>query len=266
MPMALETHCFKIEYVESTVDTSVLWESHCHARFEMIGVLEGDVSVMIEGAEYRLTENQAILIPPLCYHTLNANRQERYRRITVLFDGDAIPSPLTSHFSPHARTAVFSASNLEQLRAVCNADQAALYAPLADALMVQSLYEWIEARKNANEPASMDDLLQTTVRYIDAHLRERLSVDDLARLTSRSRSSFCHLFEERMGIPPKQYVLQKKMALANKLIREGVSPTDAASELGYENYSSFYRMYVKQYGIMPKRTHPPREKKQKALS
>ena len=55
--------------------------------------------------------------------------------------------------------------------------------------MVQSLYEWIEARKNANEPTSMDDLLQTTVRYIDAHLRERLSVDDLARLTSRSRSS-----------------------------------------------------------------------------
>ena len=254
MPMALETHCFKIEYVESTVDTSVLWESHCHARFEMIGVLEGDVSVMIEGAEYRLTENQAILIPPLCYHTLNANRQECYRRITVLFDGDAIPMPLTSHFSPHARTAVFSASNLEQLRAVCNADQAALYAPLADALMVQSLYEWIEARENANEPTSMDDLLQTTVRYIDAHLRERLSVDDLARLTSRSRSSFCHLFEERMGIPPKQYVLQKKMALANKLIREGVSPSDAASELGYENYSSFYRMYVKQYGMIPRDT------------
>lgn len=260
MPTALETHCFKIEYVESTVDTSVLWESHCHARFEMIGVLEGDVSVMIEGAEYRLTENQAILIPPLCYHTLNANRQERYRRITVLFDGDAIPAPLTSHFSPHARTVVFSSSNLEQLKAVCNADQDALYAPLADALMVQSLYEWIEARKNANEPTSMDDLLQTTVRYIDAHLRERLSVDDLARLTSRSRSSFCHLFEERMGIPPKQYVLQKKMALANKLIREGISPTDAASELGYENYSSFYRMYVKQYGVMPKNTRRHREK------
>ena len=63
-----------------------------------------------------------------------------------------------------------------------------------------------------------------------------------------------------MGIPPKQYVLQKKMALANKLIREGISPTDAASELGYENYSSFYRMYVKQYGVMPKNTRRHREK------
>jgi AraC-like DNA-binding protein len=252
MPMALETHCFKIEYVESTVDTSVLWESHCHARFEMIGVLEGDVSVMIEGAEYRLTENQAILIPPLCYHTLNANRQECYRRITVLFDRNALPLPLISHFIPHAQTAVFLASHLEKIKEICLANNAPLYAPLANALITQSLYEWIE-KKGSPEAPPTNNLLQPAIDYIDEHLHERICIDDLARMTSRSRSSFCHLFEEIMGITPKQYVLQKKMALANKMIEDGVSPTEAAAQLGYENYSSFYRIYVKQYGVMPKK-------------
>lgn len=251
--MRLDTDFFKIEYVESNVDSSVLWESHCHARFEMIGVLEGDVNVMIEGSVYRLTENQAIFIPPLCYHTLTANRQERYRRITVLFDGDAIPAPMTSRCLPTPRITVFSASRLEKLREICILDNAALYAPLADSFMVQSLYEWIEAKTIPDTPTA-DDLLQPTVRYIDDHLREKIYIDDLARLTSRSRSSFCHLFEERMGITPKQYILQKKLALANKMILEGFTPTDVAEQLGYENYSSFYRMYVKKYGVMPRKT------------
>jgi methylphosphotriester-DNA--protein-cysteine methyltransferase len=63
-----------------------------------------------------------------------------------------------------------------------------------------------------------------------------------------------------MKISPKQYILQKKLALANKMIGEGISPTETAVQLGYENYSSFYRMYVKQYDTMPKRTRRSKEK------
>lgn len=251
--MVFDSHFFKIEYVESNIDTSVLWENHCHARFEMIGVLEGDVSVMIEGIKYRLTENQAIIIPPLCYHTLTANKQERYRRITVLFDSNAIPKALTSHFVSHAPIAVFSASHLEGLKGLCQESAPSLYAPLADALMVQSFYEFLDARIGNDFPHT-DDFLQRSVDYIDSHLQEKICIDDLARLTSRSRSSFCHLFEERMKISPKQYILQKKLALANKMMGEGLSPTETAIQLGYENYSSFYRMYVKQYGVMPRKT------------
>ena len=32
---------FQLEYVKSQIDTELLWERHCHAQFEMIGVIEG---------------------------------------------------------------------------------------------------------------------------------------------------------------------------------------------------------------------------------
>ncbi|MBR2432538.1 MAG: helix-turn-helix domain-containing protein, partial [Clostridia bacterium] len=70
-------------------------------------------------------------------------------------------------------------------------------------------------------------------------------LDDIAKYTSRSKSSFCHLFESKMNISPKQYILQKKLALASKLIDEGVPHTVAAMQVGYENYSNFYRLYRK---------------------
>ena len=54
-----------------------------------------------------------------------------------------------------------------------------------------------------------------------------------------------------MNISPKQYILQKKLALANKLIRDGTPATVAAMQVGYDNYSNFYRMYQKRVSHRP---------------
>lgn len=96
-----------------------------------------------------------------------------------------------------------------------------------------------------------DEFLKKAVFYIDKHLEEKIPLADIAKYTSRSKSSFCHLFEEKMNISPKQYILKKKFALASKMISEGVSPTVAAERVGYENYSNFYRMYLKHFGVSP---------------
>ena len=50
------------------------------------------------------------------------------------------------------------------------------------------------------------------------------------------------------GTTANEFILQKKLALANKLIDEGVPRTVAAMQIGYENYSNFYRLYLKHYG------------------
>ena len=87
--------------------------------------------------------------------------------------------------------------------------------------------------------------------YIDEHLCEKILLEDLALHVACSVSSLCHLFQRRMNVSPKQYILHKKMALANKLIRDGTPPTSASLLVGYENYSNFYRLYSKIYGETP---------------
>lgn len=251
MSYQLQTKAFRLTYSESDVTDPILWESHCHGEFEMIAVLEGDVSVMLEGRSYRLVENQTVFLPPLRYHTVTANKKGCYRRVTALFDASALPSVLQAHFSAKgSKLTIFEARELDDLRHCCISGDAAYYGPLAEGLMTGLFYRDAEA-KSALTGGETDDFLQKLLSYIDAHLGAPISLDELAALTARSKSSFCHLFEERMGTSPKRYILQKKLALAGKLIREGVPPTEAALQVGYDNYSSFYRIYKKHAGTAP---------------
>ena len=242
---------FSIEYKESRNDAPVVWENHCHTQYEMISVLEGDITVMLEGRSYRLKADYAVIIPPLLYHTITANQRGIYRRITALFDIDAIPTVLHPHFQQKdADLNIFLSRENAALRQLFQLTDPHFYAPLGESIMIRLLYDEIRA-EHVEAEAVNDEFLQKIIAYIDKHLSEHILLDDLAVLTSRSRSSVSHLFEEKMNITPKQYILQKKMALAHKLINDGMSPTTAAMQIGYENYSNFYRIYRKMFLTSP---------------
>ncbi|MBO5755165.1 MAG: helix-turn-helix transcriptional regulator [Clostridia bacterium] len=247
MIYSFKSDAFALTYIESAVEQPVLWESHCHGQFEMIAVEEGDVTVMLEGETHRLQENQLIMIPPLCYHSVTANGKGSYRRVTALFDLDAIPDVLREELASRGRTTLIESFKIRKIKKICQTERPAFYAPLLQSLMTEIFYDALYAVSSFAE-SEVDAFLQTALGYIDEHLGEKILLDDLAKATARSKSSFCHLFEEKMKISPKQYILQKKLALASKLMDEGVSRTAAAMQVGYENYSNFYRIYRKSLG------------------
>ena len=255
MTYRFQTDDFQIEYTESEIRPSILWESHCHARYEMIAVVDGDISVMLEGHNYRLQKNQSIIIPPLFYHSIMANEEGAYRRITALFGIDTIPSVLRDIFTRQGKDTVLPASLIEKIKEVCQKEDVAFYAPLLQSLMVEIFYEALHS-SSPSPQAEVDEFLKKALRYIDEHLNEKILLDDLAKATSRSKSSFCHLFEKKMKISPKQYILQKKLALASKLIADGTPCTTAAMRIGYENYSNFFRIYSKHAKESPQKSKP----------
>lgn len=245
---------FDIEYKETEIESTLLWESHCHAKYEIITVLEGDISVMLEGIDYRIKAGQTAIIPPLCYHTIIANSHGEYRRITVLFDLNAVPAPLRRYFSgKDMQLTVFLSRISSELKEICRKSSAEYYAPLAESLIVRMLYEYAEA-EHAPTGAEIDKEIAMMLKYIDEHLTEKIYLDELAAHAACSKSTLCHLFGDKMKISPKQYILRKKLALADKMIREGESPTIAAIRIGYDNYSDFYRVYRALYKRSPKQT------------
>ena len=59
------------------------------------------------------------------------------------------------------------------------------------------------------------------------------------------------LFTQNLKQTPKKYIELKKITKAEILLKEGFKPNDVAEKLGYNNYVSFYRIYVKHFKSTP---------------
>ena len=81
---------------------------------------------------------------------------------------------------------------------------------------------------------------------------KNLTVTDFANLSGRSLSTFNRDFRRKHGQTPKQWLINKKMEKAEKLLSEGVSVTNSAIEVGYSNVSNFIKAYKSIHGKTPK--------------
>ena len=235
---------------ESASGGGILLENHCHAQFELIAVFSGNVCLYTEGGTFSLSGGTAALIPPLYYHAVSVQNDCGYRRYTRLFDASALPVPLRPVFSSiRSPLSVRASDCLSRLEKVLQSEKSDYYAPLAESFLTEIFYRFADfpEKEMPSENRDISDILD----YIEENLCGKITLDDIARHTARSKSSVCHVFSERMKISVKQYILQKKLSYAEKCMEDGISASDAARAIGYENYSNFYRMYQKVFGRSP---------------
>ena len=89
--------------------------------------------------------------------------------------------------------------------------------------------------------------------YISSHLSEEISIATLSALTAYHPHYFIKLFKEDMGMPPHQYILRMRLQEAARLLRSGSTVSEAASNVGYADASSFARAFKSYYGVQPGR-------------
>lgn len=89
------------------------------------------------------------------------------------------------------------------------------------------------------------------IEYISENLKENLSIDDIADSFYISKYYMMRLFKADTGYSIHQYITEKRILLARDLILKGESATNACSDCGFNDYSSFCRAYKRQLGILP---------------
>jgi AraC family transcriptional regulator len=94
--------------------------------------------------------------------------------------------------------------------------------------------------------------LQLCQQYIEQHLGERLSVDSIAAVGGLSTYHFARVFKQATGKTPHQYILERRIALAQLSIRNTTRPLNEISEeLGFRNASHFSAVFMEHTGMTP---------------
>src|SRR5262249_625382 len=94
--------------------------------------------------------------------------------------------------------------------------------------------------------------LARVLAFIDAHLRRELSLEELAREACLSPFHFARSFKVATGLPPHQYVLQRRHAHAKALLAgRTLSLAEAALACGSSSQAHFSTSFKQATGVSP---------------
>jgi AraC-like DNA-binding protein len=101
-------------------------------------------------------------------------------------------------------------------------------------------------------PANSATAVQRACTYIETHLHSVLELESIARHAFVSPTYLNRLFRREMQISVMQYVLQRRLELAQSLLVHSQLPVnEIGKQVGYPNPSHFSQIFLKKTGVTP---------------
>lgn len=121
------------------------------------------------------------------------------------------------------------------------------------------LIEALRSTPGENTPPGLlrglaDARLAAAIRHMHGDLAHSWTVAQLAKKVALSRSAFFDRFTRAVGLPPMEYLLAWRMAVAKNLLgREDIGLAQVAERVGYGSASTFSTAFSRHVGQPPGR-------------
>lgn len=231
---------------------------HSHDICEILFLKKGDLTYNVEGRSYHLSQNCLVLTRPFERHNLTFNSPSEYKRYVLLFDEKKLTSGIYEKIPSNIDVVNFDGNAL-----VCGLFQKIDYylenldpQELENILLhiIQEVLYNIRLAARIHYPGNMykvTPLIQEAIRYIDTNILTPLSINAVCEELHITKGYLHQLFVKHLQITPGQYIISKKLAIAQRELRMGAKATDVYLTCGFTDYSTFYRHYKQLFGHAP---------------
>lgn len=246
---------------------------HRHNAYEIYLFLNGNRKVCVENAAYICRPGDLFIIPPETFHAgiceeaceydriimnikpeLIAEICEKGAQIGSCFEFDSEILIRRTHLSYHERKTV-----IELFEKFSEARKGSGYgdALLSDTYMLQFLIfvnHWFGRNDDfTKEDNVMPQLIRDVMDYINDSITEEITMEKLADRFHFHARYISRQFRDYTGLTIRTYILDKRIALAKRLLAEGCNVTKACWRSGFNDYANFLRSFKKYAGISPGR-------------
>lgn len=257
------------QYVDTHNDISYtqdMVQLHSHTFYELLYCCSGNLQYLLGADRYRLHRGDVVMIPPGVSHRPLFLEQlvEPYERYVLWFSQEFLN--IVQAFCPDLdfgghyrllRTAGTPWVSLGRLfeRGCREAERGALgWQGYVCGNTLQLLVELKRACSQGEIPPPIPEtpeLLDGLMNYIESHLSEKITLEATARQFLVSQSTISQIFRQKMGISFYRFVTQRRLIAAKSTILEGKPLESLYAEVGFSDYSTFYRAFRREYGISP---------------
>lgn len=247
---------------------------HYHNFYEIIYVLEGEYSSLLENQMYHLKKGNFLLIDCNVMHRYhpNAEKDASSKRI-ILWITKAMLEKLSDgamdlsacfrgtescayHFPVYYEEMLrgylmklvmseLMDGQLENSKAVMDRGYLTLFFAYLNLLCSRREYLFKE------EETTSHPLVETISSYIELHIQENITIDELAKQVHMSKYHFLRRFKDLTGTTVHAFIIDKRLLHAVDGLRNGKGITQAYQEAGFTDYSSFFRNFKNAFGVSP---------------
>lgn len=243
---------------------------HRHHFYEIFFILRGGIRVIVEETDVSPVLGETLIYPPQCMHRItHTDPSLPYERFYIYLSKEYLSSISTTEYNFIEHLEHLTDNNRNYLKP---GEQAVLE-------LVRMADEIIEAAKDTSPEACIANRCRMTIylihllklleasiapaadsettrmneliRYINQNAVQPLSLDHLEEVFGISKYVLLHEFKDYTGMSIYQYILTRRVILAQQLIQQGAKPNQACEQSGFSDYTSFYRAFKARTGKSP---------------
>ena len=224
---------------------------HFHNFYELELILKGSGTTTLNGMEYKVKPNMAVLLSPNDFHDYISDGS--ILMINLQFGTEMIPNIKMPFFdSPVCflddSDADILRTTLELIGYAYTLDNHNYTKKLLEAALVFLIPHLKKSEGYSHLPSSIG----MAVSYIHSHFKENPSLESAAQSVFLDKNYFCTLFRKQTGKTYKLYLRELKLSYALRLLRyTDLSVTEISLESGYTSMPHFYREFHSMYGFSP---------------
>ncbi len=118
--------------------------------------------------------------------------------------------------------------------------------------LVNASFKITEMIKSIKIQHNYPSPVRKCVTYIDKNLHDKITLDDLGKISGLSKDYLSQLFKKTTGITITEYIRKRRLDSAKKLLDRGTKINDTAYGLGFCSESYFISCFKNEYGITPR--------------
>ncbi len=243
---------------------------HIHNAVEIYYTLTDLPDVLIEDKIFEVPADTLIIIPPYLIHQLYHESGIRYERYIIsisdswiknVFGAESLSfswlyersAPIFISFGGKEKNKKNELTNslrkLISYKGDLSPEKLVLFFNFLSS--VSSLAKAGTKRNKTLHISSSQKRVNEMIAYIQQHSSENLTLTGLAEHFHLNTDYLARLFKQHVHISPGRYMIIQKINKAQEMLRSGESVSQVSDNLGFTDYSHFFKSFKKITGVSP---------------